>query len=201
MRNLSIIKKVIVNGFSLSLLLLIGCELDPVGGYYVWDEDCQCEVHISEYEKNSDFEVELFIDGRAPIDDNGYYHLTLSRTNWQTLHRMEMTLLYDGEPAQYKNLAFRSNLFWELGDTLGYIHTIGLTDDMVYVSVDTSYIILPGDNVVPTSNQKSITDDDGVTSNMLPPVQSMVGDTMNVSVYYRDGNGEVQRKEINYVLE
>ena len=72
---------------------------------------------------------------------------------------------------------------------------------MVYVSVDTSYIILPGDNVVPTSNQKSITDDEGVTSNMLAPVQSMVGDTMNVSVYYRDGKGEVQRKEINYVLE
>ena len=29
------------------------------------------------------------------------------------------------------------------------------------------YYIITGDNVVPTSNQKSITDDEGVTSNML----------------------------------
>ena len=72
MRNLSIIKKVIVNGFSLSLLLLIGCELDPVGGYYVWYEDCQCEVHISEYEKNSDFEVVVYEKEKMLSLDEGY---------------------------------------------------------------------------------------------------------------------------------
>ena len=35
---------------------------------------------------------------------------------------------------------WESNLYWELGDTLGYYIHRDLTDDLEYVSYDTTYV-------------------------------------------------------------
>ena len=39
---------------------------------------------------------------RLPIDENGYYHLTINRDNWQTLHRVSGSVnTMDGNPIEF----------------------------------------------------------------------------------------------------
>ena len=61
-------------------LLIIGCSDNRIGN-------------------NSD---ELFfdIDVRLPLDENGYYHLEMSRSTWQTLHRLSGSVYTNDEPAE-----------------------------------------------------------------------------------------------------
>ena len=37
-----------------------------------------------------EYTIDLEIDPRLEVDSNGYYHLTLDTTNWQTLHRLSL---------------------------------------------------------------------------------------------------------------
>ena len=54
-----------------------------------------CEdLSEDENENNESYTVE--IDARLPVDNNGNYHLTLERNNWQTLHRVSGTVSSDG---------------------------------------------------------------------------------------------------------
>ena len=62
------------------------------------------------------------INPRLPIDDNGYYHLTIDRNSWQTLHRVSGNVSDKNDtPVFYYWVEWESNLYWVLGDTLGYI--------------------------------------------------------------------------------
>ena len=101
---------------------------------------CSCSDK-SHYKYLHDYDFELdYIDTGITIDNNGYFHLTLDLDEWQTLYRVRGTVFKDGQPAEYIKFYWESNLYWIIGDTLGYIVHQGLTDDLVYVSYDTTYI-------------------------------------------------------------
>ena len=66
---------------------------------------------------------------RLPIDDNGYYHLTIDRNSWQTLHRVSGNVSDKNDtPVFYYWVEWESNLYWVLPDTLRYILHSGYTD-------------------------------------------------------------------------
>ena len=171
MKKVNVIKKLVNYGL-ISLLgfnLFIGCTIHELA------------PSVTE-EYSIDFQMNL------PLDLNGYYHLTLDRTEWQTLHRVE-GVVTDG----YDNLVeafwveWESNLYWYLGDTLGYIITQYLNDKCTYVSVDTSYMVGFNGMEVPTSNRISYSNSYGQINNMIAPVLSMVGDTLTLTAYWYDG--------------
>ena len=175
--------KSLVNLIIALLLFMIGCD--------VYNED------IKITEKSNVFTINPGLD----IDNNRYYHLTLDQTKWQTIHRVSGTTIYeDGTPAEFVKVYWESNLFWYLGDTLGYIIHKGLTDDLVYVSYDTTYITGFSGMEVPTSNQVSYSNSDGELNNIIAPVRIMAGDTMMLSWEYFDEIG-INEGEIEIVLE
>ena len=90
------------------------------------------------------------------IDGNGYYHLDMNDNNWQTLHRVSAQIeTGEGDPVEFFWVEWESDLYWYLGDTLGYIINRHLSDSGVYVSVDTSYMVGFSGMEVPTSNMIS----------------------------------------------
>lgn len=155
---------------------------------------------IVEPENTSSQNINMTIDPRLDLDGNGYYHLTLDRTRWQTLHRISGNMQYeDGSPVKLVRVAWSSDLYWVLGDTVGYIVHRGLTNDLIYVSFDTTYITGFGGMEVPTSNQVSYSNADGEVSNMIAPVQIMEGDTM--TLYWMYYTGAIQKDSIKIVLD
>lgn len=148
-----LIKNILLVG---SILFLIGCE----------DTITESEPFIMSW------------DARLPIDENGYYHLTMNRDTWQTTHRIS------GQ-ASGENLMvnWESDLYWVLGDTLGYIVKSGYTDEWQYVSYDTVYVTGFSGEEVRTTNWTSYSNSDGEINNMIAPVRSMIGDTLNVGAY------------------
>ena len=175
MRKLNVIKKLVNYG----LITLVGFSL------FVGCTIYELAPSVTE-EYSIDFQIGL------PLDLNGYYHLTIDETKWQTLHRVE-GVVTDG----YDNLVegfwveWESDLYWYLGDTLGYIVNRYLNNTGVYVSVDTSYIIGFNGQEVPTSNGISYSNDNGEISNMIAPVRSMIGDTMKLSYHTYDNDGYI----------
>jgi hypothetical protein len=131
---------------------------------------------------------EVTFDMRLNKDDNGYYHLTLDKNKWQTLHRVTGSVTNINRNVENFWLEWESNLYWYIGDTLGYVVSRGLTDDLVYVNYDTNYVTWFNGYEVPTSNQISYSNSNGVFHNMIAPVKSMTGDTMKLSTYWYDGN-------------
>ena len=148
-----LIKNILLVG---SILFLIGCE----------DTITESEPFIMSW------------DARLPIDENGYYHLTMNRDTWQTTHRIS------GQ-ASGENLMvnWESDLYWVLGDTLGYIVKSGYTDEWQYVSYDTVYVTGFSGEEVRTTNWTSYSNSNGEINNMIAPVRSMIGDTLNVGAY------------------
>ena len=143
-----------------------------------------CE-ETDENENDESYTIE--IDARLPVDNNGNYHLTLERNNWQTLHRVSGHVSSDGYAVENFWVEWDSNLLWYLGDTLGYIVNRYLNNSGVYVSVDTSYIIGFNGMEVPTSNSISYSNSSGEINNMIAPVRTMVGDTMRLRYSYFNG--------------
>ena len=121
-------------------------------------------------------------DGRLEMDSNGFYHLTIDTTNWQTLHRISgfITDSATTNPVVNCRVEWSSSHYWTLGDTLGYWIRQGLTDDLEWVSYDTSYVTGFDGQEVPTINPASYSNADGEVNTMIAPVQSMVGDTMTI---------------------
>lgn len=140
---------------SLPILFLIGC-----GDVY------EPEVSVEPY-------------CNMPVVD-GVPTLAL-RDTWQTTHMIDFKVTLDGEPVEYATIRFESNLYWVLGDTLGYIVDRALTDDWTYINYDTTYVTGFGGAEVPTTNFRSMTDDEGLTSNAIAPVRTMDGETMILS--------------------
>lgn len=140
---------------------------------------CEDEIIIASEEENVSFNM------RLPIDGNGYYHLTMDRDNWQTLHRVSGSIhTSDGNPIEFFWVEWESNLYWYIGDTLGYMVNRHLNDNGVYVSVDTSYMIGFSGMEVPTSNFVSYSNSSGEINNMIAPVRSMIGDTLTLTAIW-----------------
>ena len=132
------------------------------------------------------YEKEPFIsfewDVRLPIDENGYYHLEMNRDTWQTTHRISGNV--GGYQSQVPVMVnWESDLYWVLGDTLGYIVKSGYTDEWVYVAYDTVYVTGFMGEEVRTTNWTSYSNSKGEINNMIAPVRSMIGDTLSVGAY------------------
>ena len=163
-KNMKIIK-LIKNTLIGSFLLLVGCS-NPI---------------------SSEDEATLSFDMRLPKDGDGFYHLTLG-DNWQTLHRVSGSIRNEGFGVENFWVEWESNLYWYLGDTLGYVVKRGLTDNLEYVSYDTVYITGFNGMEVSTSNLASYSNSEGEINNMIAPVRSMVGDTMKLTANWHDGS-------------
>ena len=131
--------------------------------------------------------ADLTFDMRLTQDTNGYYHLTLDRNKWQTLHRVSGSIVKDGYGVENFRVEWESDLYWIIGDTLGYIVSRGLNMNLQYVNYDTTYLTQFNGLEVPTSNQVSLSNNKGELNNMIAPVRSMIGDTMRLKAdWYED---------------
>ncbi len=133
-------------------------------------------------------------------DANGYYHLELG-DNWQTTQRISGTAYINDIPLEVLRVEWESDLFWYLGDTLGYIVNRNFDDNGMYVSIDTSYITGFNGMEVPTINCCSYSNSDGEVNTMIAPVQSMIGDTMSIRMYFWNNNYEIIQEFIHIVLD
>jgi hypothetical protein len=125
---------------------------------------------------------------RLPEDVNGYYHLKLNRNKWQTLHRISGSIREDEFGLENFWIDWESNLYWYIGDTLGYVVKRGLDTNLNYVSYDTVYVTGFNGEEVPTTNKTSFSNSRGEINNMIAPVQTMVGDTMKLTANWSDGS-------------
>ena len=150
-----------------------------------------------------EYTIDLEIDPRLEVDSNGYYHLTLDTTNWQTLHRLSgiVTESNTGIPVEVFKVNWESSLYWELGDTLGYWVRRALTYNMVWVNVDTSYVKGFEGTEVPTINPASYSNSKGEINTMFAPVKIMIGDTARVSVLYYTDSGLLIGQTFGIVLD
>ena len=161
-----------------------------------------CENFTTNIDNNEDeIEAVFNLDPRLDQDDNGYFHLELDPTSFQTIHRISGHIYGDGEPLDVVRFYWESSHYWILGDTLGYIVNIGLTDQMVYVSIDTSYIIGFEGFEVPTINCCSYSNSEGEVNTMFGPVWTMRYDTVLVSVGYINNNYNFISQSIEIVLD
>ena len=126
------------------------------------------------------------LEAGLSMDSNGYYRLTIDMDRWQTLHRISGHVYRDGDPMNVTKFAWASNFYWILNDTLGHIVQEGLTDDLVYVSYDTTYITGFDGWEVPIVNGASYSNEDGEVNTMIAPVQTMIGDTAPIFYVYHD---------------
>ena len=146
---------------------------------------------------------ELFfdIDARLSLDENGYYHLVMERDSWQTLHRISGSVYTEEEPAELIRFNWYSSHYWYIGDTLGYVVSFGLTDDLEYVGYDTNYVTWFNGSEVPTTNCCSYSNSEGEINNMIAPVQSMIGDTMTIGYRWSDYYNNLNEGTIEIVLD
>ena len=176
---------------SLFSLLIIGCEDNP------------------EYYDDIEFEYVLALQQ----DANGYYRMPLG-SNWQTTQRLTGTLTSNHSESRADYLRdlvetimvyWESSHYWVLNDTLGYIINQGLTDDLVYVAYDTSYITGFSGFEVKTINFQSYPIKDGETTyevnQMFAPVQSMRGDTIQIWTYFWDLNNNYKEYTTKIIIE
>jgi hypothetical protein len=136
---------------------------------------------------DDDMEYAIEIDPRLEQDENGFFHLEINRGAWQTIHRLSGHITLDGEPAENVRVEWASSHFWSLNDTLGYYIQYGYTDQLDYISIDTTYVTGFNDFIVPVINCCSYSNAEGEINTMIAPVRSMIGDTMNVVVQFNDG--------------
>ena len=162
MKNLIKIKNNLIIGIILSFLLI------------------SCEDNNTHHELS--FDLRLTEDGR------GYHHLTLDKNNWQTLHRVSGLIRDEGFGVENFWVEWESNLYWYIGDTLGYVVRRNFNDEGMYVSYDTTYLTQCSGMEVATSNMISYSNSNGEINNMIAPVKSMVGDTMKLTASWYDGS-------------
>ena len=162
-----------------------------------------CEDFLSKDEESHDYKFEhIYLDTGITKDNKGYFHITLDRNRWQTIYRVRGIVYRDDIPVELVRFDWESNLYWIIGDTLGYVVKRGLTDDLVYVSYDTVYITQYNGFTVPTTNQVSYSNGYGEINNMIAPVQTMKGDTMLLwATYFEWANTDWTTLEIPIVLD
>ena len=173
------VKKLIIKVLSCLCFFLIGCE-----------------------DNNRYSDISVLIDPRLQEDDNGYYHLIIDTTNWQTLHRFTGTAKINDKSLENLKLYWDSSHYWYIGDTLGYVvkrNVSALTGQYVYY--DTTYITQFEGFEVPTINYASYSNGAGEFNQMFAPVRSMLGDTVTVWVYYWDMNSDLYENEFQVILD
>ena len=158
------VKRILIGSF----LLFIGCS-NPL------------------YNEAKDEFATIKFDMRLSEDNNGYYHMTINQDSWQTLHRVSGSITQDGYGVENFRIGWESNLYWYIGDTLGYIIKRNFNMDGQYVSYDTTYLTQFSGLEVSTSNQISYSNGKGEINNMIAPVKTMVGDTMKLTATWYDG--------------
>ena len=157
-RVMQFVKRII----SLPILFLIGCS-NPSGP----SESLYVNVYCNLPDVNND----------------GVYELNLNNDTWQTIHMIDIEVKDDYGPVSYANVNFHSNLYWSLNDTIGYFIHRDLSDNVQYVTYDTSYVTGGSlHDLVPTSNYGSMTGSDGMTRNAIAPVQSMANETLVLTI-------------------
>ena len=159
-----------------------------------------CSDSSSIFEPKEPDVIRVELNPRLNVDDNGYYHLELGN-NWQTLHRISGTAYMNDIPLEVLPVEWESDLMWYLGDTLGYIVNRNFDDNGMYVSIDTSYITGFNGMEVPTINCCSYSNSDGEVNTMIAPVQTMVGDTMTIRMYFWNNEYELIQEFIHIVLD
>ena len=109
------------------------------------------------------------------------------KNNWQTLHKVTGSIRDEGFGVENFWVEWESNLYWYIGDTLGYVVSRGLNMNLQYVNYDTTYLTQFDGMEVATSNMISYSNSNGELNNMIAPVKSMVGDTMKLTARWYDG--------------
>ena len=145
-------------------LFLIGCELEP---------HQPIEYNFELYPES------LIEDGR------GYYHFKLSDGIVWNNKTSRIKMVANTNNPNTQKVGFATSHYWILDDTLGYVVSRGLTDDLVYVSYDTSYVTWFNGFEVPVINGASYTKDALAYSWAAIPF-SMVGDTIYFKASYFD---------------
>ena len=160
-----------------------------------------CSNNITFIDNGDDITIE-FLEGlnedpnfKLSKDVNGFYRLKLDRNRNQTIQRITWRLIRnDGRPVQTlsgglrQKVEFSSNLYWWLlkGDTVAnitYTFINPLTGELVYTNLPP--LINWRDELVPTINQSSYTDDNtGVFNTVIAPISNMEGDTMKITAEY-----------------
>ena len=138
--------------------------------------------------KENTYKIEL--NGRLPIDQNGYYHLTIDTTKNQTLHRISGFLkVNDTIPIPSEKIQWESNLYWYIlkGDIVAKIQKTYVnyfTGNLTVVSLPP--LVASKDELVPTINSTSYSGyENGEINTMIAPISKMRGDTLVVkaSIY------------------
>ena len=160
-----------------------------------------CSNNITFIDNGDDITIE-FLEGlnedpnfTLSKDVNGFYRLKLDRNRNQTIQRITGRLIRnDGRPVETlsgglrQKVEFSSNLYWWLlkGDTVAnitYTFINPLTGELVYTNLPP--LINWRDELVPTINQSSYTDDNtGVFNTVIAPIRNMEGDTMKITAEY-----------------
>ena len=141
------------------------------------------------------------LDARLPVDENGFYHLAIDTNSWQTFHRLSGHLLRNGNGMNITKMGWGSSHYWIIGDTLGYVVSYGLTDDLVYVSYDTTYIDFFDGMVVPICNSASYSREDGEVNTMIAPVRIMRKDTITIyTAWWDEWRAEQREGEPIYIV-
>jgi hypothetical protein len=152
----------------------------------------------SNSESTKKVEYELELDGRLPIDKNGYYHLVLNKTSHQTIHRVSGKVKGNTHPLK---IEWNSNLFWWLlqGQVIANItktYFNPFTGTLQYVNLPP--FINWRDVLIPTINSASYSGNAGEINTIIAPIKEMKGDTLVVNA--RIIETEI-KKQIKIVLE
>ena len=177
---------IILIGFN----LFIGCEYNPYAPVLVVEDN---------YDELSPVIFDL--DAGMSIDDNGFYHLKIDTTKWQTIHRISGHVYRDDNPVNVIKFVWASSHYWVIGDDFGYfICNTGLNDHGTYVGYDTTYVDWFGGSEVPIINGSSYSREDGEVNVMIAPVKTMVGDTTTIYYGYFDNWKEEETFGEFYVI-
>ena len=145
--------------------------------------------------------IEFVLDARMTVDGNGYYHLTLDTTKWQTPHRLSGHVYRDGESVNVLKFGWSSSHYWIVGDEFGYfISNTGLNDHGTYVGYDTNYVDWFSGHEVPIINGSSYSRMDGEVNTMIAPVKTMRGDTATIFYGWYDDWKDEEVIEKFYVI-
>ncbi len=145
--------------------------------------------------------IEFQLDTRLVQDANGYYHMTLDTTNWQTLHRIEGRVLRNNDGVNTIKFAWASNMYWIIGHEFGHVIQNTGSDQLWYVGYDTTFITWFNGFEVPIVNGASYSDYDGYVNTMIAPVKTMKGDTATIYYgYYDNWRAEEIYGEFNVIF-
>jgi hypothetical protein len=173
-------------------------KLFPLFLLVVLAQSCQTPVEPTE---NGILE---FLPRNIERVSDGLYSLTIDTTKWQTIYRIDGTLIRDDGKlfAVEQRIEFSSSHVWSFrsGDTIMTIIRRNVDFRGRWVNVDTSIVVTPDDIEVPTINSWGYSNLRGEFSVVIAPIKTMRGDTMTVFASHTPFRGDVATKSIRIVL-